>query len=83
MQNSSAFCRTQQASHTLRANESLLANVRAVATSAAAAWGIEAQSAERREERHAKRHTDATPVLIIAEERSFSENPDRGFSDQF
>ena len=83
MQNSSAFCRTQQASHTLRASESLLANVRSIAISAAAAWGVEAQSAERREERHAKRQAETGSLLAVTEDRSFSENPDRGFADQF
>ena len=82
MQISSAFCRTQQANHVRRAAESPLANVRAIATGAAAAWGIEALSAERREHRQDKRQTDAATLLAVVEDRSLSENPDRGFADR-
>jgi len=82
MQISSAFCRAQQADHTQRAAESRLSNVRAISTSAAAAWGIEAIAAERREKRNTRRQADADALLFLTEDRSFSENPDRGFSDQ-
>lgn len=81
MQISSAFCRAQQANHSRRAEESSLSNVRAVATKAAAAWGIEAIAAERREERFERRQADAAGLLVLAKDRSFSENPDRGFSN--
>lgn len=45
------LCRAQEALHRDRANASNLVNVRAVATRAAAAWGIEALAAEARERR--------------------------------
>jgi len=82
MQISSAFCRAQQADHMQRAAESRLSNVRTVATNAATAWGIEALAAERREKRTIRRQADAAALLSLAEERSFSENPDRGFPDR-
>lgn len=82
MQISSAFCRAQQANHMQRAAESRLSNVRAIATKAAAAWGIEALAAERREKRNVRRQADAAALHLLAEDRSFSENPDRGFSDR-
>jgi len=80
MQISSVFCRAQQASQQQLAVESLLGNVRAIATSAAAAWGVEAISAERREARLTKRMAEAA-ALIATTDRSLSENPDRGFPD--
>lgn len=51
MQNSSAFCRAQEALHIKRATETTLDNVRAIATAAAAAWRGEAVLAEQRETR--------------------------------
>ena len=81
MQITSAFCLAQQATHTQRAAESSLANVRTIATRAAAAWGVEAVLAARREARVVKRQVAATNLLAIAEEPLFSENPDRGFAD--
>jgi len=83
MQNSSAFCRTQQSNEAQRAAESPLANVQALATRAAAAWGIEASSAERREERQVRRQTEGATLPAVGEERSLSENPDRDFADRF
>ena len=53
----SSLCRAQEAYHRDRAAGALLDNVRQISTDAAAAWGLEARSAERREARHAR--TDA------------------------
>jgi hypothetical protein len=83
MQNSSAFCRTQQAHHQQRAAESMLTNVRQIATSAAAAWGLEALSAASREARQAKRQIELGAGRTLTDDCFFSENPDRGFADQF
>jgi len=80
MQISSAFCRAQQASHTQRAAESGLSNVRVISTNAAAAWGIEALAAERRETRNTRRQADAAALLFLSGDQSLSENPDRGFA---
>lgn len=82
MQISSAFCRAQQANHAQRAAESLLSNVRTIATNAATAWGIEAMAAERREERFERRRADAADLLASTQDRCFSENPDRGFAER-
>lgn len=82
MQLSSALCRTQEALHRDRAAGAQLENVRLVAASAAAAWALEALNAERREERvlrvRAESNTDSRRTLDDRE-RSFSENPNRGF----
>ena len=82
---SSTLCRAQEAFHRDRASGALLENVRIIAGNAAAAWELEARSAEKREARHLR--TRVTAELIAArkqqagDERSrlFSENPDRGF----
>ena len=82
---SSTLCRTQEEFHRARAASETLVNVRVLAQSAAAAWGLEAIAAERREARGAR--TRATAELLVAQkleaaaeaERGFSENPDRGF----
>jgi hypothetical protein len=82
---SSSLCRTQEAFHRDRAAASTLENVRAIATSAAAAWGHEAVAAEKREARgvRARAIADLAAVEKLQaaedEERGFSENPDRGF----
>ena len=81
MQLSSAFCRAQQADHTERALESRLSNVRAIASSAAA-WGVEALAAERREYRLIRRQADAAAMLSLVEDRALSENPDLVFADR-
>jgi hypothetical protein len=83
MQNSSAFCRAQQAHHQRRAAESVLTNVRQIAKSAAAAWGLEALSAEGREARQIKRQIELGAAGTPTDDRFFSENPDRGFADRF
>lgn len=86
MQPSSILCRTQEAFHRDRAEAAPLENVRVIATSAAAAWAMEAKLAERREARvirtRAVAELIAVQKLLVPEEeeeRGFSENPDRGF----
>ena len=82
---SSTLCRTQESIHRERAASTNLENVRAIAAGAAAAWGMEALAAEKREARGAR--TRATAELLLAEkaeaaaarEQGFSENPDRGY----
>lgn len=84
---SSTLCRTQESFHRDRAASTTLENVRAIASGAAAAWGMEAVAAEKREARGAR--TRATAELLAAEkaeastarERGFSENPDREFEE--
>jgi hypothetical protein len=84
MQPSSSFCRTQEARQHALATGSDLANVRGVATLAAAAWAKQAVAAEKREERLLRRReTDAVApglFLTAGPDRDFSENPDRGFA---
>ena len=83
---SSTLCRSQEEFHRARAAAATLENVRAIAASAAAAWGQEAAAAERREARGVR--TRAIAELLAAQkrrdaeeeaERALSENPDRGF----
>jgi hypothetical protein len=82
---SSTLCRTQEEFHRARAASSTLDNVRAISEGAAAAWGLEAAAAEKREARGVR--TRAIADLMAAQkleaaaeaERGFSENPDRGF----
>ena len=82
---SSTLCRSQEEFHRERAASTALANVRAISAGAAAAWGLEAVAAEKREARGAK--TRAVAELMAARnlsaqeaERQFSENPDREFT---
>lgn len=81
MAQTSTFCREQQADHLKRAANASLENVRAIATTAAAAWGHEAELALVRE---AKRDRESLPAAASAEEEgddlTFSENPDRGLA---
>ena len=85
MNPSSTLCRSQEAFHRDRAAGSPLENVRRLAASAAAAWSIEADHAERREARAVRTRAVAELIavqkLLTGEEeaREFSENPDRGF----
>jgi hypothetical protein len=71
--------------HRARAASETLVNVRALAETAAAAWGLEAIAAERREARGVRTRAIAELLAIekaeavVARERGFSENPDRGF----
>lgn len=81
---SSTLCRSQEEFHRERAAGTTLENVRAISAGAAAAWGLEAVAAEKREARSAK--TRAIAGLMAARnlsakeaERQFSENPDREF----
>jgi len=82
---SSTLCRTQEEFHRERAASTTLANDRAIAEGAAAAWGHEAAAAEKREARGARTRAIAELMAVqkaeAAEvrERGFSENPDRGF----
>ena len=62
---SSTLCRTQEEFHRERAASTTLENVRTIATSAAAAWGLEAVAAEKREARGLR--TRATAALLAAE----------------
>jgi len=83
---SSTLCRTQELFHRDRAASTTLENVRVIAAGAAAAWGLEAIAAEKREARGVR--TRAAAELLMAEkaeaaaarDREFSENPDRGFA---
>lgn len=81
MQPSSTFCRTQEAHQQALAAGAQLANVRGIATLAAAAWAKEALAADKREQRMENRKAIAAGLAMgAAEDRSFSENPDRGFA---
>lgn len=79
---SATLCRTQQAIHLDRASGSPLENVRAVATKAAKAWGVEAELAEEREARGERmrlhRLAHAPTPVSDDDDDDFSENPDRG-----
>ena len=75
MRPSSILCRAQEARQHALAAGSTLINVKSVANLAAAAWAKEALLAEGRERRLLHRLENGL------EERSFSENPDRGFSE--
>jgi hypothetical protein len=59
VQNSSSFCRSQEAIQTKRADETALVNVKTIALKAAEMWRQEADAAEHREERHRKRSVAA------------------------
>ena len=71
MQNSSSFCRSQEAIQNKRADETALVNVKTIALKAAEMWRQEADAAEHREERHRKRavaaQTDSQPVNDAAD----------------
>jgi hypothetical protein len=75
MQNSSSFCRSQEAIQIKRAAETALNNVRTIATKAAEVWRLEAVAAEQREDRHRKRTT------LQSDGGLAGENPDRGYAD--
>jgi hypothetical protein len=84
----STLCRLQQAYHQERASVATLENVRVISAKAASAWAREAVLAEMRETRQERRRTTAdanelnTPLSPEFDDRSFSENPDRGFASQ-
>lgn len=79
---SSAFCRTQEAAQTKRADLASLPNVRGLALSGAAAWAREGILAEKRERRHEAglvREAELRTVEAFAHlDATMSENPDRG-----
>jgi hypothetical protein len=85
MQPSSIFCRAQEARQHAVAMSSELANTRGIATIAAAAWAKEALAAEKREERFVRKSLSEGAALPLGplsrDDRSFSENPDRGFAE--
>jgi len=79
---SSVLCRAQESLHRRRAADTLLENVRIVATSAAVAWGHEAAAAERRERRQETARLLAEAAAAQNAELEeldllLSENPDR------
>lgn len=83
---SAALCRAQEALQLDRAITAQLPNVRTIARRAAAAWAIEAISADKRERR--KEKTRLASASLAGEKQaplrendlSFSENPDRGLA---
>lgn len=83
---SSTTCRTQEAYQRNRATHAVLENVRIVASKAAVAWGKEALLAEKREKRQRDRRAIADAIseqdqhIHSGDDRSLSENPDRGFA---
>ena len=85
MNPSSALCRSQEEFHRDRAASTTLENVRAISAGAAAAWGLEAVAAEKREARGAKTRAiacmkAARDLSVKESARQFSENPDREFA---
>ncbi|QJU59542.1 hypothetical protein HL653_18865 [Sphingomonas sp. AP4-R1] len=72
MQNSSNFCRSQEAIQIKRAAETTLDNVRAIATKAAEVWRLEAVAAEQREDRHRQR------LAVQSDDRLARETSDQG-----
>ncbi|MFS2108079.1 hypothetical protein [Sphingomonas sp. 67-41] len=86
MQPTAIMCRAQQARQLTLAANAVLPNVRAIATTAAAAWAKEALDADKRDKRAAVRQQGATDAakaleLVAHKDRGLSENPDRGFAD--
>lgn len=86
MKPTAIMCRAQQARHLTLATNAALPNVRDIATAAAAAWAREAIDADKRDKRTALRQQSALGAaialeMVATEDRSFSENPDRGFAD--
>jgi hypothetical protein len=85
MKPTAIMCRAQQAHQLTLAANAVLPNVRDIATNAAAAWAKEALDAEKRDKRTALRQQVAMDAAmafeLAAHNRSFSENPDRGFAD--
>ena len=82
MQPSLTLCRAQEAHQLALASSAVLDNVRRVANAAAAAWAKEGKIAEGREGRRL-RSLEALALAAKAaedEDRSFSENPDRGYA---
>jgi hypothetical protein len=82
MASTSTFCRAQEALQNERAANARLENVRIIATRAALAWGREAALAEQRETKRGFEKSLPNPGSLSEEleDRSLSENPDRGLT---
>jgi hypothetical protein len=85
MKLSSVLCRSQEGLQRERARNASLANVRIVAERAATAWAREAVGAEQREARDIRSLAIAEILAVknqrsCDDDRSSSENPDRGFA---
>lgn len=87
MELSSTFCRMQETIQRDRAANAILGNIRLVAEKAAKAWSAVALLAEQREARRERTRIIADIAALqnepVADEedRSLSENPDRGFEN--
>lgn len=81
MQPTLSMCRAQETRQLAVAAGATLANVKGIATLAAAAWAKEAVAAERREARQADKLHDAAIALPLTSDWQLSENPDRGWAD--
>lgn len=87
MELSSTFCRMQETVQRDRAANAILGNIRLVAEEAAKAWSAVALLAEQREARRERTRIIADIAALqnepVADEedRSLSENPDRGFEN--
>jgi hypothetical protein len=87
MELSSTFCRMQETVQRDRAANAILGNIRLVAEKAAKAWSAVALLAEQREARRERTRIIADMAALqnepVADEedRSLSENPDRGFEN--
>lgn len=87
MELSSTFCRMQETIQRDRAANAILGNIRLVAEKAAKAWSAVALLAEQREARRERTRIIADMAALqnepVADEedRSLSENPDRGFEN--
>jgi len=80
MATTSTFCRAQEALQRERAANTSLENVRMIATTAAIAWGREADLAEQRETKRSFDKSLPCPGSTSEEleDLFFNENPDRG-----
>ena len=87
MELSSTFCRMQETVQRDRAADAILGNIRLVAEKAAKAWSAVAVLAEQREARRERTRIIADMATLQneplpdEEDRSLSENPDRGFEN--
>lgn len=87
MELSSTFCRMQETVQRDRAANAILGNIRLVAEKAAKAWSAVALLAEQREAGRERTRIIADMAALQnepvpdEEDRSLSENPDRGFEN--
>lgn len=87
MELTSTFCRMQESVQRDRAANAILGNIRLVAEKAAKAWSAVALLAEQREVRRERTRIIAGMAALQhepvpdEEDRSLSENPDRGFEN--